>query len=259
MHCQVYLAIATSLPSGGSEWREAGGVVCRRKIPNHSLTPDGPILNQCNRLFTTFIISHVKKECGFFGATVTGFLVCFLSCIFASAQATAIASQSPREVVLAYRRMDADGMRLTPSGWNKGNSFFLHPAPPPHDRVLGVIATGENIGEATVNGDRAEVWTEFDFIGNVYPDGRFSRSIEASPPVRGPVSSRRKYVLVHAGAARGASEWKIEDFEPNPMVSVHVAIQYLERLRDATDKDDIRKNANRSISELSALQNRGAK
>jgi hypothetical protein len=149
--------------------------------------------------------------------------------------------------------MDANGERLTASGWKKGNAFFLHPAPPPSDRVLGVMAAGEIIGEATVNGDKAEVWTEFDFLGKIYPTGRFSRSLGGSPPVEGPLPSASKYRL-----ALTEKEWKIEDFQPNSMVTVAVAIHYLERLRDTTDKDDVKKNVGRSLAELMALQNKGA-
>jgi len=43
------------------------------------------------------------------------------------------------------------------------------------------------------------------------------------------------------------------------MVTAALAIHYLERLRDTTDKDDVKKNAGRSIAELMALQNKGAK
>ena len=46
--------------------------------------------------------------------------------------------------------------------------------------------TGEVIGQATVNGDKAEVWTEFDLLGKVYPTSRFSRSLGGSPPVEAP-------------------------------------------------------------------------
>ena len=55
--------------------------------------------------------------------------------------------------------------------------------------------TGEVVGEAKVTGTRAEVWTDFDFVGKVDPTGRFSRSLDGSPPVRGPIASRRKYSL----------------------------------------------------------------
>lgn len=152
--------------------------------------------------------------------------------------------------------MDANGERRTTTGWKKGNTFFLNPGPPPHDRVLGVM-TGEIVGEAKVTGTRAEVWTDFDFLGKIYPTGRFSRSVGGSPPLKGPVPSERKYSLVLTGSqaiAGGASEWRIEDFELNSMVTMDVAVRYLERLRDETRRDEIRKNAERSIAQLRALR-----
>jgi hypothetical protein len=164
--------------------------------------------------------------------------------------------------------MDANSERLTTSGWKKCNVFFLHPGLPPRDRVIGVMA-GEIVGEATVKGDKAEVWTEFDFLGKIYPTGRFSRSLGGSPPLKSPVPSSSKYRLIlvdqhsNSGAGEaaggGASRWKIEDFASDSMVTIDVAIRYLERLRDKSDNDDVKKNAERSIAELTALQNKNAK
>ena len=200
------------------------------------------------------MISRVKPKRSFFSAAVKSVLACLTLCDLASAQLTGTIPQSPKQVVQAYRNMDEHGERLTASGWKKGNEFFLHPAPPPTVRVLGVMAAGEIIGEATINGDKAEVWTEFDFLGKVYPTGRFSRSLGGSPPVKGPLPSRQKYRLTLTG-----TQWKIDDFEANAKVTAAVAIHYLERLRDTTDQDDVKKNAERSIAELMAFQNERAK
>lgn len=181
-------------------------------------------------------------------------LIYFSFCAIVSAQIARSVPLSPKQVVQAYRNMDANGERLTASGWKKGNVFFLHPGSPPSDRVLGVMAAGEIIGSATVDGNKAEVWTEFDFLGKVYPTGRFSRSLGGSPQVMGPLPSQREYRLTHTG-----TQWKIDDFEPNSMVTVAIAVHYLERLRDTTDKNDVKKNAERSIAELTALQSKSAK
>jgi hypothetical protein len=184
-------------------------------------------------------------------ATVTTLVVCLTFCTLASTQSTAAPPRSPKEVVEAYRKMDANGGRLTTAGWKKGNTFFLNPGPPPHDRVLGVM-TGEVVGEAKVTGIRAEVWTDFDFLGKVYPTGRFSRSLGGSPPVKAPLPSGSKYSLIlvdqHSGPSSQA--WKIEDFSFNSLVTIDAAIRYLERLRDETRRDDIKRNAERSIAQL---------
>ena len=214
------------------------------------------------------MISRVKTKCSLRSATLKAIFACLTLCALASAQLSGTTPQSPKRVVATYRRVDANGERLTTSGWKKCNVFFLHPGFPPRDRVIGVMA-GEIVGEATVKGDKAEVWTEFDFLGKVYPTGRFSRSLDGSPPVKGPVPSSSKYRLIlvdqhsNSGAGEaaggGASRWKIEDFASDSMVKVNVAIRYLERLRDKSDNDDVKKNAERSIAELMALQNKNAK
>lgn len=121
--------------------------------------------------------------------------------------------------------------------------------------------TGEIIGEATVKGDKAEVWTDFNFIGKIYPTGKFSRSLGGSPPVKGPLSSTRKYTLTLTGQHFGATaqqnkgpQWKIDEFEPNSMVTVDVAIHYLEQLRNKSNSQSFKKNAEQAIRELSALR-----
>jgi|HubBroStandDraft_1064217.scaffolds.fasta_scaffold09893_4 hypothetical protein len=189
-------------------------------------------------------------------------VVILIFCTLACTQ-SAMPVQSPKEVVEAYRRMDANGERLRADGWKKGNAFFLNPGSPPRARVVGVM-TGEVVGQAKVDGINAEVWTEFDFVGKVDPTGRFSRP-GGSPTLKGPIASRRKYSLVLTAqhvypdakgqTTSGASEWKIKDFEPNSMVTVEVAIRYLERLRDKTSRDEIKRNAERSIKELNAFRN----
>jgi hypothetical protein len=186
------------------------------------------------------------------------YCVGFCSVIVAQSMQTPL--RSPKEVVEAYRGMDAKGGCLTPSGWQKCNVFFLHPGLPPRERILGVM-TGEIVGQATINGDKGEVWTEFDLLGKVYPTGRFSRSLGGSPPLKGPLPSARKYSLVLTAQgtephAEGGPQWKIADFEPNSTVSVDVAIHYLERLRDKSDSQSVKKNAEQSIGELTALRNK---
>ncbi len=175
-------------------------------------------------------------------ATVTTLVVCLVFCTPASSQSTAAPLQSPKQVVEAYRRMDANGERLTTTGWKKGNTFFLNPGPRPHDRVLGVM-TGEFVGEAKVTGARAEVWTEFDFLGKVYPTGQFSQSLGGSPPANGPLPSRSRYglLLVDQHSDSGSQAWKIEDFSSNSLVTIDAAICYLERLRHETSRDDIKR------------------
>jgi hypothetical protein len=200
------------------------------------------------------MVSRAKAGCRSAESWLKTVLACLAINLLASGQATGPPPQSPKQVVQAYRNMDANGARLTAAGWKTGNVFFLHPGPPPSELVLGVMAAGELIGEANISGNKAEVWTEFDLLGRVYPTGQFSRSLGGSPPVDGPLPSRRKYELTFTG-----TQWKIDDFESSPMVTVAVAIRYLDGLRGKSNNYDVRQNAERSIPELVAIQNKGAK
>ena len=54
---------------------------------------------------------------------------------------------TPKGVLEAYRRMDAQGERLTVSGWHRGFKFFIKPARRPADNVIGVI-DGERVRQS---------------------------------------------------------------------------------------------------------------
>jgi len=187
--------------------------------------------------------------------------------------------RSPKEVLLAYRAMDAAGQRLTAGGWYRACRFFVKPSPPPRHYVMAVM-DGEVFNDFRVNGDRADVSLRCSAVGQIDPSGRFTSLVAPSlmdssghlvtqpkaSPMHGPVPVMRSYGLVRTdthwefGPARegprevkGPPEWRLEYFEFEPWVTIEVAIRYLTGLRDESGSEVIKKNADKSIAALRGL------
>jgi hypothetical protein len=211
-------------------------------------------------------------------------MLSFLSVIPApmSAQGSA-APKSPKEVLQAYRRMDAEGERLTTSGWYRASRFFVMPGRLPQHRVVAVM-DGENIGGTKVDGNRARVWERWSAVGQIDPSGRFTFVVApdlidpsgrllrhlGTQQIHGPHAAMGcVYDLVLADThwefgpgreglreVKGPPEWRIATlgaFDVEPRVTIEVAIRYLTRLRDESSSEIIKRNADKSIATLRRL------
>lgn len=183
---------------------------------------------------------------------------------------------SPNEVVQAYRKLDAEGLRLTASGWYNATKFFVKPERPPQRYVLGVMF-GEAIYNTRVDGIRAEVLLTRSALGQIDSSGRFTSVVAPyllgsqgrspkqgdSPTIHGLTRIDAVYQLIltdthwefgPAGEGpqeiKGSPEWRLEYFEYEPWVTKDVAIRYLIKLRDESSSDIIRENASKSIAIL---------
>lgn len=182
----------------------------------------------------------------------------------ASVAAQSSAEQSVKAVLQRYRKMDADGERLTPRGWYKASAFFIKPSPPPQHYVVTVMP-GEIVGKPLVTGNRAEVWVEYYAEGRIDSSARFERTL--APTLKGPIPSRQQYYLLLTDShwefgrngeatkeVKGPPEWRIETFESEPRIMIETAIRYLTQLRNKSSDPVIRKNAARSIAALRRLR-----
>jgi hypothetical protein len=187
--------------------------------------------------------------------------------------------KSPMEVLQAYRKMDLEGERLTPSGWYRGSTFFVKPGRPPQHNVVAVV-DGERIDDhPKVNGNRAEVSVLCSAIGQIDSSGHFTSVVATGtdpsgrplgqpgiPQMHGPAPLVRVYDLVLTDThwelgpggeglreVKGPPEWRIETFEFEPWVAIKVAIQYLTHLRDESVSEVIKRNADKSIATLRRL------
>jgi hypothetical protein len=192
------------------------------------------------------------------------------------------APKSPKEVLQAYRKMDADGERLTASGWYRASRFFVKPGRPPQHTVVAVM-DGERVTDPDprFKGDkRAELSVVCSALGQIDSSGRFTSVVApqlidpsgrllmqpAAPGISGPAPLGRPYDLVLTDThwefgpqgeglreVKGSPEWRIETFEFEPWVTVEVAIRYLTRLRDESSSGMMKSNADKSIAILRRL------
>lgn len=185
--------------------------------------------------------------------------------------------KTPRAVLEAYRKMDAEGERLTPAGWYRASIYFVRPDRPP-GQVVMYVTDGERVTDLNpwIRGNnRVEVSAVCSAIGQIDSSGRFTPVVApglTDPPgpgdaqIRGPAPLVRPYALVLTDThwefgpklegpreVKGSPEWRIETFEPEPWVTVAAAIRYLTRLHDESSSETIKGNADKSIATLRRL------
>jgi len=192
------------------------------------------------------------------------------------------APKPPGEVLKAYRKMDSEGGRLTTSGWYRAARYFVKPASPPRYRIVRVIESEAIEEHPRIIGNRTKVSIRCSAVGQIDPAGRFTSLVAPSlldssghlrkpggPEIHGPAPLGREYELVLTDThweftpghkdlqeVRGAPEWRIEAFEPYPLVTVQAAIRYLTRLHDESGSEVIKRNATKSIADLQRLASR---
>jgi hypothetical protein len=177
--------------------------------------------------------------------------------------------------------MDAEGGRLTASGWYRASKFFLKPGRAPQHNVLEVIA-GERVWDRPLpqGSNKVRIDVDCDELGQIDSSGKFTSIVDPSlidpsgrlvarpiaPALRGPVPVAMIYYLVLTetywafgpnqqgpSEVKGPPEWRIETFQYEPSVTIDVAMRYLAKLRDASSSAVIRSNADRSIATLRHL------
>lgn len=226
---------------------------------------------------------HMTQQAG--SKRYFGYLVLSLCLIYpAPARAQAPSPpRSPKEVLEAYRKLDAEGGRLSAGGWYKASEFFVKPARPPQQYVL-LVVRGERMWDRpmSVGGeDRVRIDVDCDALGQIDSLGRFTSLVGPSlidpsgrpvlrpkPPfVRGPASLAMVYYLVLSDTywefglnqegpreVKGPPEWRIETFGYEPTVTIETAIRYLTKLLEESNSEVTRKNANKSIAMLRQLR-----
>lgn len=191
--------------------------------------------------------------------------------------------KSPKEVLEGYRKMDAEGERLTASGWTRASVFFVKPAPRLNQTFVFVI-DGERVTDPIMpkGNSRVEALVASIALGQIDSSGRFTtvvgpylldpsgrplRQPPTPPLMHGPVPFMRPYVLVLTDThwefgpkgegpreVKGPMEWRIEKFEFEPVVNIDPAIRYLIRLRTLSSSEITKKNADKSIATLRRIK-----
>ncbi|HEX4001588.1 MAG TPA: hypothetical protein VHX36_03015 [Candidatus Acidoferrales bacterium] len=174
-----------------------------------------------------------------------------IAAILLSSALTAVQSyaqvKSPKDVVGEFWRMEINGGRLTPDGWNRAAAFFLHPSPRPDNRSILVVSTNGRLDEMDKGTTRAEVYVGCSELGHLDSNLRFI------PSPRGPALLEMvcKYDLV---LTESRSEWKIADGSPGLRVSVGTAVRYVADMRQRSSDPVVKKNADAAIAALRKLK-----
>ena len=167
--------------------------------------------------------------------------------------------QSPRDVAEQYQRMIADGSLLTSEGWSKANEIFLHPSPPPRDKVVMVTSKRGQLDERWIKNNQAEVdeW-------GIYNLGRIDSKLryEPSPKTKSDWTVYVYHLVLtdkhgdHGAEGQpamevaGPREWKLDGSQSVRWATVDAAIRYVTTMRDKSTDAIVKKNAERTLSTL---------
>jgi hypothetical protein len=171
--------------------------------------------------------------------------------------------RSPKEVITLLWMMGTQGELLTQKGWNEASeSFFTKPAPPSGNKIIFIRSNGWPLPWGKTIGNTAEI-----DIG--YGDaGQIDSSLRYTPPkptraIKTGVFYRLVYVRTHWTQRSfhkngkmeekemiGPMEWQIDGSPEQPWTTVNTAIRYVLEVRDKTNNPVIRRNADRTITEL---------
>lgn len=194
---------------------------------------------------------------------VTVSLLVMLVWLAASAQDTlrSVSGKSAKDTVEQFVKLDVEGTRLTPEGWQEADAIFVQPTRPPKDTVVVVIA--EHYGVSESIGKEKEKTIKFD-MG--YEElGRIDSMLHFTPSNKGiETRSAYTYTLLLTNVYRTPDadqklaerspvpfEWRIDGEQPaETHITVRAARRYLSRMRDEADDHSAKQNAAKSLATL---------
>jgi hypothetical protein len=160
----------------------------------------------------------------------------------------------PREVLQTFCESDAQGKRLTPEGRKELAELFTQP----DSASLGhiIIVRDFVVSPPALTQSRAEFYVEYIYLAQLDPMTLRLSRVPGQPST--PVKVRDGFNLVlkanSTGSAQSArtteSGWLILGAPPTPHITPATAIRYVTELRDRTQDELIRKNANETVRSL---------
>lgn len=183
------------------------------------------------------------------------------------------APKPPDEVLNEFLNMETSGARLTPEGWYKTASFFVHPSPMPKDISVIVVKYIPGVTSAeqeSVGIKRGDItfYTGFTVLGQIDPALGF-KDVPDNPFVIQPwtgfqydlIFSDKFWKLSPDGLSTietaGAPEWRITDSEPHiAVITVDAAIRYVAEMNKKSSDPIIQQNALKTISTLNVLNSK---
>lgn len=179
-----------------------------------------------------------------------------------TAQSAGTGAKLQKDVVEKFMKMETDGGRIQPEGWQEARSFFVRSSPFTSRGRIFVIGKSYFVWDPmTIPPGTTTVSVEVDPVGQIDSKLRFI------PPARSYYKNSRYFKLVftdkrwemgHEGeAAREVTEpspkWLIDEPNDSLMLMVSSAIRYVSEQRDATSDPIVKKNADVTIAKLKSM------
>lgn len=181
----------------------------------------------------------------------------------ACVQVQLTAPESSKEVVAQFCKMETEGGRLTPEGWQQARSFFVRSTTFSSETPIVVIGNTYAVWDPIVlpNGI-TEVAVEIHLVVQIDSKLRFTldahRYYKNSRHFKLVFSDRHWELGAKGNASKEIAEpsprWLIDEPDDTLMLSVTTALRYVGQRRDATSDSAIKKNADETLSKMKGLR-----
>jgi hypothetical protein len=169
---------------------------------------------------------------------------------------------SPKAAVEQFLGLEVSGNLLTAADWKNAHSLFAHPPNSPQEDSITVIGEDYIVKEIWIRGNQAEVFASYRVVG------RIDSALRYTPPDPRLVKGVVRYHLMltsgdsdsavtgrSPGAAAGPRGWRIQKPPSSPMIGLGAAIKYVSSERNKTADPAIKRNGDRTLTELKKLSN----
>ncbi len=168
--------------------------------------------------------------------TRSSLLSCLIIAVLSSASQN-VQAASAKDVVEQFVKLDVEGARLMPQGWNQASLLFTRQADPSQPSLLVVIAKRYGVSQDTTKENYFVLG--YDDIGHIDP------STLLFTPTHVPMVmwwyKGYRVELTKSG-------WRIEGAQPSEMhVGADAAMRWVKEVRDRTADPAIQRNANQTL------------
>lgn len=188
--------------------------------------------------------------------SLVSFALVTIGAISLSAQTARTSGDSPRTVVDNFMRTAINGQLRGPEGWNQASAFFDHPGSMRQGQGKILIVKDYSTQQASIKGNHAEVVVTYRELGQIDPSLRFHQPLASARQISA------TYLLVYARTSvtastakeSGTRQWRIQNPPRLVWTGLPAAIRYVTEARANTNDALTKKNADRTLRELSKLQ-----
>jgi hypothetical protein len=172
--------------------------------------------------------------------------------------------ESSARVMHRFAEVETHGKGLTPDGWPELAGFFVKPPKRHWDKIL--IVGDFQIDDSSIEGDRASLAATYVPAGELDSSLRLlnEEEVENSAPLSSACCTEDlDYTLVFSEKhwetspdgestkeSTGPAAWRIEEYPPEPWITIDTAIRYVTQMRENSTDPVIKKNAEQTLAIL---------